>query len=74
MVLALSSVSYVVLWLLFALPYYWFAIQHGDVEHQISGNDTDHEMCVDNVYDYVTAFLFAMESETTIGENNIFDL
>lgn len=30
---------------------------------------TNEEPCVSNVYDFVSAFLFSMESETTIGKN-----
>jgi potassium inwardly-rectifying channel subfamily J len=56
------------LWLIFGLFYWAIAWQHNDIEFMLnSDNFPDHVVCVDQVFDFTTAFLFALEGQTTIG-------
>ena len=55
------------LWLLFGLIYWLIAWQNGDTAAWKNGTLSDHNVCVDNVFDFTTAFLFALEGQTTIG-------
>lgn len=70
-VLLLTAFVYIGQWLIFGVVYHLYAIQNGDVNMQQDGNATSsmtqNEPCVSNVYDFVSAFMFSMESETTIG-------
>ena len=43
-------------------------IDNHDVNQTIPVSDSLLEPCVSDVYDMTTAFLFSLESETTIGE------
>ncbi|XP_029455141.1 inward rectifier potassium channel 16 [Rhinatrema bivittatum] len=58
------SLSYILSWLLFGLIFWIIALQHGDL--------TDLEMtpCIDNVHSFTGAFLFSLETQTTIGYGN----
>ena len=53
-------------WLLFAVVWYLIAYIHGDLDPDILASD-DHVVCVDNVEDFATAFLFSVETQHTIG-------
>lgn len=55
------------LWLLFGLIYWLIAWQNGDITASKNGELDSHDVCVDNVFDFTTAFLFALEGQTTIG-------
>ncbi|CAG5113547.1 Oidioi.mRNA.OKI2018_I69.chr2.g7643.t1.cds [Oikopleura dioica] len=60
--------SFFGLWLLFGLFYWAIAWHHNDIEaYNNPQNFTDHTSCVDQVFDFTTAFLFALEGQTTIG-------
>jgi len=59
--------SFFGLWLLFGLIYWLIAWQNGDITAAKSGGVDGHDVCVDNVFDFTTAFLFALEGQTTIG-------
>lgn len=69
-VLLLTAIIYVGQWLIFGLIYHLYAIQNGDIHmhDEEYANVTLNDPCVSNVYDFASAFLFSMESETTIGE------
>lgn len=76
-VLTLTMFVYVCQWIVFGLIYWLFAVLNDDVANILGKPDadgvlqTDEEAaCVFNVYDFTTAFLFSMESETTIGYGN----
>ena len=55
------------LWLLFGLIYWLIAWQNGDITAWKDGTYDEHKTCVDQVFDFTTAFLFALEGQTTIG-------
>lgn len=82
-IIFLTTAVYVGHWIIFGFIYWIFAIVNNDdakingynvTQTSPDGNFTtvttvydDGEPCVSNVYDFVSAFLFSMESETTIG-------
>ncbi|KAG9332166.1 hypothetical protein JZ751_015742 [Albula glossodonta] len=55
------SLSYILSWLLFGLLFWVIALAHDDVR------DHSTEPCVDNVRSFTAAFLFSLETQTTIG-------
>lgn len=68
--LLLFALAFVVSWVLFAVVWYVIAVAHGDHLHPPSdggGEADDWQPCVDNVYDFVTALLFSVETQHTIG-------
>ncbi|XP_066876558.1 inward rectifier potassium channel 16 [Kogia breviceps] len=56
------SLSYVLSWLIFGSIFWLIAFHHGDLS-----NDPDLTPCVDNVHSFTGAFLFSLETQTTIG-------
>ena len=62
----ITTFVYIGHWIIFGLIYWAFAAHHQDDEI-INGN-INGTPCVTDVYDFVSAFLFSMESETTIGK------
>jgi potassium inwardly-rectifying channel subfamily J len=56
--------GFIVTWTIFAAVYLIIAHAHGDLEHH--GNVT-WSPCMDNVYDFRTALLFSLETQSTIG-------
>ncbi|XP_042311889.1 inward rectifier potassium channel 16 [Sceloporus undulatus] len=56
------SLSYVLSWLFFGLVFWLIALQHGDLSL-----DKEVTPCVDNVHSFTGAFLFSLETQTTIG-------
>jgi len=57
--------SYFASWLLFGVVWYLIAWQHGDLDPE--SQEPDHVVCVDNVVDFSSAFLFSVETQHTIG-------
>ncbi|KPP78178.1 inward rectifier potassium channel 16-like [Scleropages formosus] len=55
------ALSYILSWLFFGLLYWVIALAHGDVK------DPSREPCVYNVRSFTAAFLFSLETQTTIG-------
>uniref|UniRef100_A0A668V1N9 Potassium inwardly rectifying channel subfamily J member 1b n=1 Tax=Oreochromis aureus TaxID=47969 RepID=A0A668V1N9_OREAU len=52
-------------WFIFSLLWYWIAKSNGDMAGQ---NRTEgHIQCIDNVNGLTTAFLYSLETQTTIG-------
>lgn len=52
-------------WFIFSLLWYWIAKSNGDLAGQ---NRTEgHIQCIDNVNGLTTAFLYSLETQTTIG-------
>lgn len=64
-VLLLFVASFTGSWFAFSLLWYWIAKSNGDLTGQ---NRTDgHVRCVDNVHGLTSAFLYSLETQTTIG-------
>ncbi|XP_061595097.1 ATP-sensitive inward rectifier potassium channel 1-like [Cololabis saira] len=64
-VLLLFVAAFTGSWFIFSLLWYWIAKSNGDLAGQ---NRTDgHVQCVDNVNGLTTAFLYSLETQTTIG-------
>lgn len=59
--LLIFSLSYILSWLFFGLWYWLIAYVHGDVEN-VNSNP-----CVDNVRGFTGAFMFSLETQSTIG-------
>ena len=57
------SLSYVLSWLAFGAVFWLIALHHGDLQGQGPGATP----CVDNVRSFSAAFLFSLETQTTIG-------
>ncbi|KAM4566641.1 ATP-sensitive inward rectifier potassium channel 1-like [Odontesthes bonariensis] len=57
--------SFTLSWFIFGLLWYWIARSNGDLPWQ--NPPSDHIPCVDNVVGLTTAFLFSLETQTTIG-------
>lgn len=55
---------YTATWLFFGMIWWLIAYIRGDLEHL---QDKDWNPCVDNLNGFVSAFLFSIETETTIG-------
>ncbi|XP_075053347.1 G protein-activated inward rectifier potassium channel 2 [Mixophyes fleayi] len=55
---------YTVTWLFFGMIWWLIAYIRGDLDHL---QDKDWNPCVDNLNGFVSAFLFSIETETTIG-------
>uniref|UniRef100_A0A8C6SDR3 Potassium inwardly rectifying channel subfamily J member 15 n=1 Tax=Neogobius melanostomus TaxID=47308 RepID=A0A8C6SDR3_9GOBI len=62
--LTLFSSTFILTWFLFGVLFYLIGLGNGDMEPGLSENYT---RCVQNVYTLTGAFLFSMESQTTIG-------
>ncbi|XP_068387032.1 inward rectifier potassium channel 16 isoform X2 [Eschrichtius robustus] len=56
------SLSYILSWLIFGSIFWLIAFHHGDLL-----SDPDITPCVDNVHSFTGAFLFSLETQTTIG-------
>ncbi|XP_040182140.1 G protein-activated inward rectifier potassium channel 4 isoform X1 [Rana temporaria] len=62
--LFIFTLVYTVTWLFFGLIWWFIAYLRGDLEHL---GDKDWVPCVENLNGFVSAFLFSIETETTIG-------
>ncbi|XP_077313985.1 G protein-activated inward rectifier potassium channel 4 isoform X2 [Lithobates pipiens] len=62
--LFIFTLVYTVTWLFFGLNWWFIAYLRGDLEHL---GDKDWVPCVENLNGFVSAFLFSIETETTIG-------
>ncbi|XP_072168116.1 ATP-sensitive inward rectifier potassium channel 12-like [Diadema setosum] len=68
-VLLMFSLAYIGGWVGFTVPWYGLVWYHGDIGY-LSNNDTlyeNWEPCVYNVENFIGAFLFSVETQTTIG-------
>lgn len=64
--LTIFTLSYVLSWFCFGVIWYLIAVTHGDLGR--ASDDTDNfEPCVDNLDTFTGAFLFSIETQTTIG-------
>nr|XP_019961079.1 PREDICTED: inward rectifier potassium channel 16-like [Paralichthys olivaceus]XP_019961080.1 PREDICTED: inward rectifier potassium channel 16-like [Paralichthys olivaceus] len=55
------ALSYILSWLFFGILYWVIALAHGDIR------DETNEPCVSEVHSFTAAFLFSLETQTTIG-------
>ncbi|KAM4652065.1 LOW QUALITY PROTEIN: G protein-activated inward rectifier potassium channel 4 [Discoglossus pictus] len=62
--LFIFTLVYTVTWLFFSLIWWLIAYIRGDLDHL---EDKDWVPCVENLHGFVSAFLFSIETETTIG-------
>lgn len=62
--LIIFVMTFTLTWLLFALLWWIIGLTHGDFNED---RPDDHKPCMDNVYDFPTAFLFSLETQHTIG-------
>uniref|UniRef100_H3BBD9 Potassium inwardly rectifying channel subfamily J member 5 n=1 Tax=Latimeria chalumnae TaxID=7897 RepID=H3BBD9_LATCH len=62
--LLIFTMVYTVTWLFFGFIWWLIAYIRGDLDHI---EDKDWIPCVDNLNGFVSAFLFSIETETTIG-------
>ncbi|XP_029430006.1 G protein-activated inward rectifier potassium channel 4 [Rhinatrema bivittatum] len=62
--LFIFTMVYTVTWLFFGFIWWLIAYIRGDLDHI---GDVDWIPCVDNLNGFVSAFLFSIETETTIG-------
>lgn len=60
----LFSLVFVVSWLTFGLAFWVIGLLHGDLDH---AGDDNFIPCVTQVNTFVAAFLFSIETQTTIG-------
>ncbi|XP_055501137.1 ATP-sensitive inward rectifier potassium channel 15 isoform X2 [Leucoraja erinacea] len=63
--LTLFTATFVVTWFLFGILWYAIAFVHGDLE--LLHPPANHTPCVVNIETLTGAFLFSLESQTTIG-------
>ncbi|MEE6467814.1 hypothetical protein FKM82_008077 [Ascaphus truei] len=62
--LTLFAATFFLTWCFFGVIYFVIAVVHGDTQGELLSN---HTPCVKNVDSFTGAFLFSMESQTTIG-------
>ncbi|NXE78890.1 KCNJ5 protein, partial [Cochlearius cochlearius] len=55
---------YIVTWVVFGTVYFFDAWARGDVRHR---GDPEWRACIENVDDFISALLFSVESQRTIG-------
>ncbi|XP_051575822.1 G protein-activated inward rectifier potassium channel 4-like isoform X2 [Myxocyprinus asiaticus] len=62
--LLVFTLVYTTTWVFFGLLWWLIAYARGDLDH---ADDNDWTPCVNNLNGFVSAFLFSIETETTIG-------
>ncbi|XP_059835741.1 ATP-sensitive inward rectifier potassium channel 12 [Hypanus sabinus] len=63
--LLIFSLAFLVSWLAFGLAFWLIALIHGDLEKPLG--DENFIPCVSQVNGFIAAFLFSIETQTTIG-------
>eukprot|EP00092_Neocalanus_flemingeri_P101433 GFUD01129691.1.p1 GENE.GFUD01129691.1~~GFUD01129691.1.p1 ORF type:complete len:448 (-),score=102.64 GFUD01129691.1:27-1238(-) len=58
------AASFYISWLLFAVVWYLVVYTHGDLDVDKPEN---HTVCVDNIVDFTSCFLYSLETQHTIG-------
>lgn len=73
------ALSFLITWALFAFVWWVIAYAHGDFEYIYNRDffpernvNVTHRMCVTEVRSFVSAFLYSVETQTTIGYGNRF--
>ncbi|XP_061905062.1 ATP-sensitive inward rectifier potassium channel 15 [Entelurus aequoreus] len=62
--LTLFASTFVMTWFIFGVLFYFISMGNGDLEATLPSN---HTPCLENVKTFTGAFLFSLESQTTIG-------
>ncbi|XP_054611285.1 ATP-sensitive inward rectifier potassium channel 15 [Dunckerocampus dactyliophorus] len=62
--LTLFASTFIMTWFIFGVLFYFISMGNGDFEPMLSSN---HTPCLENVKTFTGAFLFSLESQTTIG-------
>ncbi|XP_016389687.1 ATP-sensitive inward rectifier potassium channel 1-like [Sinocyclocheilus rhinocerous] len=62
--------SFTLSWFIFGLLWYWIARDHGDLKWQ--NPPENHTACVYSVNTLTYAFLFSLETQSTIGYGNVY--
>ncbi|XP_051902289.1 ATP-sensitive inward rectifier potassium channel 15-like [Hippocampus zosterae] len=62
--LTLFASTFIMTWFIFGVFFYLISMGNGDFEASLSSN---HTPCLENVKTFTGAFLFSLESQTTIG-------
>jgi len=57
--------SFYLSWGIFSIIWYLIALLHGDLDN--NAEQSDHVVCVENIKDFTSAFLFSLETQHTIG-------
>lgn len=65
--LSVFTVAYVLGWFVFGIVWWLIAVAHGDSHLSERNVTADFEPCVENVETFTGAFLFSVETQTTIG-------
>ncbi|XP_067614776.1 G protein-activated inward rectifier potassium channel 3 isoform X3 [Eurosta solidaginis] len=75
--MAIFALSFIISWALFAFVWWVIAYAHGDFEYIYNrdffperNENVTHRMCVTEVRSFVSAFLYSVETQTTIGYGN----
>ena len=58
------AASFFLSWLVFAVIWYLVVFVHGDLAEDLPEG---HKVCVDNIKDFTSCFLFSLETQHTIG-------
>jgi len=58
--------SYFLSWFFFSIIWYLIGLSHGDFD-PVTISEEGHVVCVDNMVDFTSAFLYSIETQHTIG-------
>lgn len=61
--LLVFSMGFILSWLFFSIIYFCIIFTHGDLDY----SGTDWVPCIVNVNTFAAAFMFSLETQTTIG-------
>ena len=67
------QVCFVVTWLVFASYYFLLCFLHGDLDPQLMGDNSTWTPCVENVNSFTEAYLFSIETMSTIGRETLWN-
>ena len=62
-----------VTWLVFASYYFLLCFLHGDLDPQLMGDNSTWTPCVENVNSFTEAYLFSIETMSTIGRETLWN-
>ena len=75
------ALNFILSWLVIGVIWYFIAYVHGDIlyfqnmyhadDMETYKNNSTHILCVTEIKSFVTAFLFSVETQTTIGKDSL---